>query len=797
MADVYGVPARNLVVLFLTLEQGDEGDLDDDDLGDDAIDLAQALDQSDDESLGEDDASASGSDDESTATSSDEEDEEDDDMVDPEKVGALQSLVTKYAEDGKKDNAPKQRQKIDLSDLGLSAVNDPQIRKSVKIMSKEDREVRPGTIKKKLEVPLARRQQDKVLRSAAYDKTNETLDRWTETVKLNRRAEHLVFPLPQNLPGAGLDNSEIRPLTEKNASNELESTIMSIMEQSGLLVKPDDAKKGSNGDDEEAQGLSKLELQSLWSERRRERELNSRETQRAKRIKKIKSKAYHRVHRKARQKEEIKLREAMEEAGEIDSEEEREAQDRKRALERVGARHRDSKWAKSGSKMKRAVWDDDFRTGVHEMAQKNEDLRRRKEGRAGVSGSEDEDDDDESSGSESDNDRLLQQLDKVADADDGAPQSKLMQLKFMQRAEEALKKFNDDAIDQIRRDLGSDPEDEGSEEEVDIGRRSFGMAKAGAKTAALFGGGANREGARSGRRDVVTNEAEQALTDGAASGGAKKGARIGLSSSSADATADPTAGAWSKGEVRRKSKKGSSANAKNEALDLNADILVAEQPRSAKSRAQQPSEAAHPAEDDAGSEDEAELHLPLAIRDRELVARAFAGEDVVGDFAAEKAIVAEADDDKIVDETLPGWGSWVGDGLSAREQAKNKGRWLKTVQGVKKKDRKDAKLDKVIINEKTVKKVCAKTPHLHFLIQHPPRGTIAWTQGMLTPCAEQQVSGLSAAASLRVQGAVRTLSTTPRRPRMADQGDLHRCHEAANHRQAGHHHADCQASPVG
>jgi U3 small nucleolar RNA-associated protein 14 len=47
----------------------------------------------------------------------------------------------------------------------------------------------------------------------------------------------------------------------------------------------------------------------------------------------------------------------------------------------------------------------------------------------------------------------------------------------------------------------------------------------------------------------------------------------------------------------------------------------------------------------------------------------------------------------------------VGEGVSKKENAKNKGRFLTKVDGIKADKRKDAKLDKVIINEKRVKKV--------------------------------------------------------------------------------------------
>ncbi|ESU14542.1 hypothetical protein FGSG_08759 [Fusarium graminearum PH-1] len=281
--------------------QDDEGET----LGADAIDLATALDQfeeSDDEPQQKDQSGSSESDDDASDESEEDDDDDGDsddsdaEDADPEK---MQGLIKQFG--GQKDDEdekPKAKAKISLSDLGLTGINDANIKKSMKLMSKEEKEKRPG-VSKKLNVPLARRQQDQLDRSAAYEKTNETLDRWNDTVKQNRRAEHLVFPLPQNSMTAGLDTTEIQPLNISKPSNELESTIMSIMEQSGLTMdKPKKPKEKEY--DEEGNELTRREA---LARKRIDREEAAREAKRAKRIKKIQSKAYHRVHRKQRERE--------------------------------------------------------------------------------------------------------------------------------------------------------------------------------------------------------------------------------------------------------------------------------------------------------------------------------------------------------------------------------------------------------------------------------------------------------------------------------------------------------------
>ncbi|EGX90900.1 small nucleolar ribonucleoprotein complex subunit Utp14 [Cordyceps militaris CM01] len=667
-------------------------------LGAEAIDLATALDQFEEDS-DEEDGSQEDSDDEGDEDGSDEDDEDDESVedADPEKLDALQGLISGFGgeEDGAKDK-PSSKQKISFGDLGLSELNDPLMRKSVKLMNKEEKEKRPGAAKK-LDVPLSRREQGRLDRSAAYETTNKTLERWTETVKHNRRAGHLVFPLPENAPGAGVDRTWLQPLSTAKPANELESAIMSIMTESGLSLEPPPKPKTVEYDDEG----NELSRRAAINRRRLERELASRETKRAARIKKIKSKAYHRVHRRERERGELAAREAMDEAGELDSEAEREAQDRRRALERVGQRHKDSKWAKLGNRTKRAVWDDEFRTGLTEMARRDEELRRRKEGKRGGA---DEDDEDATS-SESDDDdgdgKLRRQLAELAHDDDDEPQSKLMAMKFMQKAEAARKQENDQLIKEIQKGLnGEEQSDESDDEAADeVGRRSYGDASLKMRPVAIDLSKKKSNKSRAPAQDGDDDDDDVVITT--TSNGA-------WSAPAAD-TSTATTGAWSRGESRRKASK----SARAEDLDLSEHIAVAGAPRSTpKSQpaasstdttAKRASTTAN--NNDSDSDSDADQHLPMAVRDQALVARAFAGEDVVGEFAREKAAVAAADDDHVVDTTLPGWGAWVGAGVSQRELKRNAGRFLKTVTGVvKAKDRKDAKLSKVMINEKRVKK---------------------------------------------------------------------------------------------
>lgn len=695
-------------------EESDVGD-DGESLGSDAIDLADALMQSsdDDDEEGSQGDTESGSDEEDSDSETDLDDESgesgesDDDEVDPAKRAELDNLFKRYGDTDKidtgKDSGLSSKESSFLQALGLSDVRDPLMKKKLKKMKKEERveEGKKGT-SQRLDVPLARRRQDQIDRIAAYEQTNKTLDRWSDTVKQNRRADHLMFPLPDTLADAGLDNSELLPLNKKTAGTELEQAIMSIMEESGLgpasqSQKNQEKKVDANG---EEQTISRSELKELWAQRRKDREMQSREQKRSKRIKKIKSKTYRRVHRKERLGEEAKLHEEMKASGEIDSEDEREAAARRRALERVGAKHKDSKWAKMGSKAGRAAWDDDYRAGLTDMARRDEELRRRVEGRTGGSDGEDGDSDaTSSSGDEDGNSRFLKELDgDDEDADEG-PHANLMKLKFMQRAEAARKQENDELVAEIRRDLdsGSDQEDE-DDTEVQVGRRSYGLPE---------------------QKKRLLREEKLSIANGAK----QKSSKGGLSSSNIhispateinDAPSAPGGqGAWSSGKsaVAERKKKKIRGDRSEDVLELHDTTLASLPAKPSKSKPQSKTaskgaieglpSASHAGDD--SSDDE--IHHPLAVRDIELANRAFAGDEVVAEFEAEKEAIMSDDDEKMVDNTMPGWGSWAGEGISKRSLKRNKGKVMTKKEGIKKKDRKDAKLERVIINEKRNRKV--------------------------------------------------------------------------------------------
>ncbi|OJJ62454.1 hypothetical protein ASPSYDRAFT_145187 [Aspergillus sydowii CBS 593.65] len=741
-------------------------DEDEDDLGEDAIDLVAAWDMNaaeeeaeakkaakskkrDESEESEGDASESEDDGDSDDDKESSELEMSDDEAGEDGLSKLQSFVDsmdtsaaskpqKRTKSGQEHLNPTEfglapSRKLTVADL-LPSVTDSRLKNSLKhVDSAVSSQKTPSGIPGKLDAPLAKRQQDRIDREAAYEKSKETLGRWIETVKANRRAEHLTFPLPdpdaQMTHGMGV----VQPQTG------LENTIKDILVESGLA----DAQ-GKSAEDQvqefeelEARKLPIEEIRARRAELRKHRDLMFREEVRAKRLKKIKSKSFRRVHRKEQERMEEKERQALLDAGVDLEEQDREKNERLRAEARMGNKHKESKWAKSLKQTGRTAWDEDARHGAVELAQREEELRQRIEGKRVSRGGEDylgssseSDSEDENPWEEQNSDtekrKILKKLNKLEDSNAAneeakGPYAKLLSLKFMQNAEAARKAENDAEVRRLNRELQG--EDSQSEAESEEGRRKFGVSdKKAEKDKGKKQSNRNEFEEAPGSDEEPERDAEREAEPKA------KGASGTKAKTTAKATDKPRAPPQADAAHQNESddeednpwlmassgnKRRSKANDAQQTVDIIPDSTAP-----AKTDSKRPAAAAKPkaaarqnnAQEEADSEDE----VPVLLKNHDLVKRAFAGDEVVQEFEQEKLDTVEDEGDKVIDETLPGWGSWTGDGVSRKEKQRQK-RILTKVEGIKPEKRKDAKLSRVIINEKRIKKnnkyLATQLPH--------------------------------------------------------------------------------------
>ncbi|CBX91523.1 similar to small nucleolar ribonucleoprotein complex subunit Utp14 [Plenodomus lingam JN3] len=768
-------------------DSADDEEEDEDDLGEDAIDLATALDQyeedereekrerekkrkknsmfgdgdSDDSPSEGEDIGADGADD---LTSDDDDDEEDDEERQAQLNDLISSLAAQEESKSKGRSAEVHEsavpdefgvsRKVDLLSL-KPKVADEEKKRAFKLLA-DDKSSKRNDIARKLDAPLPKRQQDKLNRAAANAKANETLERWTDTIKSNRRAEHLIFPLQHKDQGEAMGERTLIPTTTSAPANDLESTIQSILQESGLSNGKEDEEAIQRWEELQTNKLPIEEVMKRRAQLRMERELLFREEVRAKRIKKIKSKSYRRVHRKEREKLLEKERQGLKDDGVDISEEEREYNDRRRAEERMGAKHRESKWAKGIKATGRAGWDQDALDGVTEMARRNEELRRRVEGKtvrdeddegSDVPSAYDSSDDDEDL---SDAEALKKSLSKIKQNPFSTDKSKLGQMAFMQKAEASKRAQNDEAEEALRRELaGEESQSEEDENAARAGRRKYGPGGQATAPAIQITRGEFEEHESGDEEAATTRAREEQGDDGHASEGATRNAKAatgGLSNgtrktqkASAPSTASKETGDVNPFlSVMKKEKKPQKGSDQSSAVQGDSQPSTAKPAKAQlKSKAKAKSQAkpkssksaqettvdeflqqrVTAADDDGwativgGQEDEedqdmddADLDLESLYRNQALTSKGFAGDNVAADFAQEKrATIAEEASTETATH-LPGWGSWTGDALTPTQKRRNLGALTITkTDGIDAAKRKDRKLDRVIINEKRVK----------------------------------------------------------------------------------------------
>ncbi|PGH16810.1 hypothetical protein AJ79_01454 [Helicocarpus griseus UAMH5409] len=650
--------------------------------------------------------------------------------------------------------------KLTAADL-IPTLSDSRMKSSLKHLdaapsTKKSKAGIPG----KLEAPLAKRQQDRLDRAAAYEQSKETLNRWIETVKANRRADHLSFPLPE--PNATQQST----IADTKPRNNLESTIQNILVESGLADDKDKSGEARIQEFEELQAkkLPLEEIQARRAELRKTRELLFREEVRAKRIKKIKSKSYRRVHRKERERMELREREALAAAGIDVDEEDREKLERRRAEARMGAKHRESKWAKSLKQTGRTAWDDEARLEMADLARREDELQNRIEGKKvstgqeeylGSSSEESESESDGSEdgfGSEDEAQRLKKKLDKLGQTQSGdgefsGPHAGLLNMKFMRNAEASRQAQNEAEIKQLRRQLGEEGDPQSDSETEVMGRQKFGKQDAASKPAVAATQRQEFEepdsDANDNARAVESNgeidikvDSKQAPKSARTSRPRKKQSHA-TNADTADDDDAVESNPWlSQPKKNAKKSKDSSDGAaditliSNDVIENAPSQSISQQPqkqaKAAKKHAVKqsqdkpaaaPAPAAAPSDDDDDDDEADEAPVPVLLKNEDLVKKAFAGDEVLADFSKEKLDTVEEEGDQVIDTTLPGWGSWAGSGLTKKEKKQAKARRsFVTEEGVKADKRKDAKLDRVIINEKRVKK---NTKYLASQLPHP------------------------------------------------------------------------------
>ncbi|KAJ1403135.1 Small-subunit processome, Utp14 [Sesbania bispinosa] len=332
--------------------------------------------------------------------------------------------------------------------------------------------------------PLPKADQVKVERKAAYEISKKDVTKWQHIIQRNREAPTIFFGENVDLgfSTVGAIASEFEPRTEferKMAALVHDEKVMEAHKKDGSRLL--EMNKVSIEDEKDRQNrIAKM------------RSLLFRHEMKAKHVKKIKSRTYHRLLKKDRLKAESSRIQMDPEA----AKEYAMKQERQRAEERLTLKHKNqNRWAKRILQRGLNAQDEGTRVAIAEQLKRHAELTRKMHSMTGSSSSSDntsdEDDEDENSAG-SDQDRAYKLLKKakektmkVLEEEDEVPKSGLLSLPFMRRGLEkrkeaaveeanlALQEFEDSLKKLENADGSEDPKAASTS-----GRRVFGTSKA-------------------------------------------------------------------------------------------------------------------------------------------------------------------------------------------------------------------------------------------------------------------------------------------------------------------------------
>nr|SVE73640.1 EOG090X08JJ [Daphnia atkinsoni] len=193
-----------------------------------------------------------------------------------------------------------------------------------------------------LNAPLEKPQALRVERAAGYEKVKDEVSKWEDTVKGNRVAEQLIFPLNQpsiKMHSATDFTAKFKPKTP------LEQQISDLLRGNKHVQAENEELTPA-----EKEALTSMSLKEALERRKdlaKSRALQSYQEAKARRQNKIKSKTYHRLLKREKMKNHVKEFDALKDNDPEKALEKLEQLDKKRIEERMTLKHKGAgKWAK-------------------------------------------------------------------------------------------------------------------------------------------------------------------------------------------------------------------------------------------------------------------------------------------------------------------------------------------------------------------------------------------------------------------------------------------------------------------
>jgi len=600
-----------------------------------------------------------------------------------------------------------------------------------------------------LQAPLSGVKQQRLERKVNYEKNKKNAAKWLNQVKKNRESDFVDYTVDENRTrGATLASMA----TEFVPKNSLEQDIQNALVKDGMATDKDIMNK----EKEELLELDPEEMKRRMYQMSKLKTLLFRQELKNKRLSKIKSKLYHKIKRKSKEKQEGKLMEELELIDPEAAREYREKIEEKRVDERISLRHgTNSKFAKN---LKRyGKFDNDStKQAYFELIRQRDELKKKTKKVNDFKGDDSEAD---SSGNDSDpleklkidallkiNQQLSESESEDSDSDGQLDEEKIekkrqkilkkeqnkqpgiMGMKFMRRAEEVKKevlKIKSKAlIDEINAH-GHGSEGDESEEDSDEDNQDIEVTQEKPATSHKFKG----EDSKTAMPSNVNLESEDVKEIVSKMHPKKKPTAVTMTDhidkviTSGTVDANALLEQW-QGSVNKLAGKKRKANnlTFNESEDLKEfDLDTIKNRKRIKF------------EEFEGEDSEEEGGRKMYVTNEDMEQQ---------DFEKQKQNLIEeqmegdiADEDKKNDVPKDGWGSWAGEGITkSRDQImkehKRKERKIKEI----KEKRRDAKKSNVIINESRDKKF---TKYMVSDLPHPYKSAGQFEQLMKIPLGKE------------------------------------------------------------
>ncbi|XP_071954894.1 U3 small nucleolar RNA-associated protein 14 homolog A-like isoform X2 [Antedon mediterranea] len=504
---------------------------------------------------------------------------------------------------------------------------------------------------KTLSASLPKHEALKVERKLAYENTSNELSKWQQAVQANRRAEHLSFPLNQSTTSLQTTDTFVKKF---KPATPLEEEIYTLLHGSKHMERPD--KEFTQAEEEALKAMSLEEAKARRAELQKARALQSYYESKCKRQKKIKSKKFHRIQKKAKAKEDIKK---MQEVMENDPEAANEMMtkiDKTRAQERVSLKHRNTgKWAKSTVRF--GKYNLQAREQIQQQLQKSRDLTQKI---AEINKSDEEDQEEGLEGEEG----LAPSLTDINNPWFNASAKNLTKEESKTTSKSAKDHVRISALEAVTAQQvdDSDSEDDDAPEIVTRhmleGVSNADLLETPVDDQELLSEGVNRK---------------QTLEDFEFTG-----------------SDEETLPEVNNSKVIHDSKEDSTTDKRGNIKDIHVNPMKVFTIKPREIKCLEPDIVVG----DFEKEDRPDKHL-MNIQE------AFADDDVVEDFQQDKKRKIDESTPKDIDLTLPGWGDWGGTGVKPSKRKKK--RFI--IKAPPAAPRQDRKLAHVIINEKRNKSV--------------------------------------------------------------------------------------------